>query len=554
MRDGVVLKADVWRPAEGPRVPVLVTRTPYGRGEGGPGPDFVRQAVARGYAVMVQDVRGRYGSEGEYEPYRHEGRDGYDTIEWAARQPWSNGVVGTFGLSYPGAVQWLAAIEHPPALKAMVPAMTYATPESFWYSGGVWDGSWLDWTWWNIAPDLRRRLGVPGPRTDDEAAAAWEREGRRARGHRPLLTLPDFQGVAPWYYEWMRHPPRDPWWSWATLEGRYDEVNAAVLNLSGWFDEPYGPVGAVTNYMSLVRTRDSLDPRTRLILGPWTHGVDAVQQEKAGDRDFGAAAALDYTGTVLRWMDQHLKGAAAGRTDPAVRVFVMGANEWRTSEAWPFPGTSADTLYLQPPGAPAGLLARPPAAREARSVFHSDPAEPLRDPFGGRYGAHDARALPGRPGLVTFESAPYAAPYELIGQVVAELSVSASVPDFDLWLQMYDVAPDGTAWSLASPGTALLRASYRDGGPERRLVPEDEIVRLRLEGPITANRFLRGHRLRIVLSGAYFPLFSVNPQTGEQEFETDRTRAGDIRIHHSAEQPSWLVLPEAPPVASDGEP
>lgn len=549
MRDGVVLKAHVWRPATGERVPVLITRTPYGRGEDATAPDFVRQAIARGYAVVVQDVRGRHGSDGEYEPYRHEGKDGYDTIEWAARQPWSNGVVGTFGLSYPGAVQWLAAVEQPPALKAMVPAMTYATPESFWYSGGVWDGSWLDWTWWNIAPDLRRRLGRPGPRTDDGAAAAWERDGQRARRHRPLLTLPDFQDVAPWYYEWMRHPPRDPWWTWATLEGRYDRVGAAVLNLSGWFDEPYGPVGAVTNYTGLVRARHPGASRTRLILGAWTHGVDAVGQGKAGDRDFGKDAAIDYTTTVLRWMDRHLKGMESGVDEPPVRVFVMGANQWRTSEAWPIPGTDADTLYLEPPAdsAMAGrLLSRLPETRETKSVIHSDPADPLSDPFDGDYGAHDFRALPGRPGLVVFETAPFTAPYELIGQVVGELAVSASVPDFDLWLQLYDVAPDSAAWNLASPGTALLRASYRDGGPERHLVREGEVVRLRFEGPLTANRFLPGHRLRIVLSGAFFPLFSVNPQTGEQEFESRRTRAGDIRVHHSAEHTSWIILPEVP--------
>jgi len=549
MRDGVVLRAHVWRPATGARVPVLITRTPYGRGEDATGPDFIRQAIAHGYAVVVQDVRGRHGSDGEYEPYRHEGKDGYDTIEWAARQPWSNGAVGTFGLSYPGAVQWLAAVERPPSLKAMVPAMTYATPESFWYSGGVWDGSWLDWTWWNIAPDLRRRLDRPGPRTDAEAAAAWERDGDRARRHRPLLTLPDFQGVAPWYYEWMRHPPRDPWWSWATLEGRYDRVGAAVLNLSGWFDEPYGPAGAVTNYTGLVRARHPGAARTGLILGAWTHGVDAVGQGKAGDRDFGKDAAIDYTTTVLRWMDRHLKGMEGGGDEPPVRVFVMGANRWRASETWPIPGTEADTLYLQPPtdSAMAGRLrSQPPEAREAESVIHSDPADPLRDPFNGDYGAHDLRALPGRPGLVVFETAAFTGPYEVIGQVVAELAVSASVRDFDLWLQLYDVAPDSTAWNLASPGTALLRASYRDGGPERHLVREGEVVRLRFEGPLTANRFLPGHRLRIVLSGAFFPLFSVNPQTGEQEFESDGTRAGDIRVHHSAKHDSWIILPEAP--------
>jgi len=549
MRDGVVLKAHVWRPPGGERVPVLITRTPYGRGADATAPGFIGEAVARGYAVVVQDVRGRYGSEGEYEPYRHEGRDGYDTIEWAARQPWSSGVVGTFGLSYPGAVQWLAAVERPPALKAMVPAMTYATPESFWYSGGVWDGSWLDWTWWNIAPDLRRRLDLQGPRTDAEAAAAWEQDGGRARRHRPMLTLPEFQGVAPWYFEWMRHPPGDPWWEWATLEGKYDRVGAAVLNLSGWFDEPYGPIGAVTNFTGLVRSRPPGDSRTRLILGPWTHGVEAVSQGKAGDRDFGGQAGIDYTATVLRWMDRHLKGAATGADEPVVRVFVMGADRWRGAEAWPIPGTDPDTLYLQPPAdstAAGGLLPEVPAAREAASVIHSNPAEPLQDPFDGDYGAHDYRVLPGRPGLVVFESAPFAEPYELVGQVTAEMSVSASVPDFDLWLQLYDVAPDGTAWNLASPGTALIRASYRDGGPERRPVADGEIVRLRFDGPVTANRFLEGHRLRVILSGAFFPLFSVNPQTGAQEFESAVTRAGKIRIHHATGHRSWIVLPEVP--------
>jgi uncharacterized protein len=537
MRDGVVLMATVWRPSSAGRVPVLVVRTPYGRGADATAADFIPQAVTRGYAVVVQDVRGRYASQGEYEPYRHEGRDGYDTIEWAARQPWSNGAVGTFGLSYPGAVQWLAAVERPPSLKAMVPAMTYATPESFWYSGGVWDGSWLDWTWWNIAPDLRRRLGAPGPRTDEEVAATWKRDGERARRHRPMLTLPDFQGVAPWYYEWMRHPPGDAWWDWATLEGRYGDVGAAVLNLSGWFDEPYGPLGAVSNYSGLVKTRPPGRPRTRLIIGPWTHGVDATGSTKAGDRDFGSTAAIDYTATVLRWMDRHLKGAAPAEDSAEVRVFVMGANRWREAGAWPIPGTEPDTLYLR-----AGALGSSPVAGDGESVIRSDPAHPVTDPYRGDYGPHDYRELPRHEGVAVFETPPFAEPWELIGQVVAELDVSATVPDYDLWAQFYDVAPDGTAWNLASPGTALLRASYREGGPERKPVPVGETVRLRIEGPVTANRFQPGHRLRVALSGAFFPLFSVNPQTGAQEFDSDSTRAGDIRVHGS----SMVILPRAP--------
>jgi uncharacterized protein len=537
MRDGVILMATVWRPPSPERVPVLVTRTPYGRGADATAPDFIPQAIARGYAVVVQDVRGRYASEGEYEPYRHEGPDGYDTIEWAARQPWSSGVVGTFGLSYPGAVQWLAAVERPPSLKAMVPAMTYATPESFWYSGGVWDGSWLDWTWWNIAPDLRRRLGAAGPRTDEEAASAWKTDGPRAKRHRPLLTLPDFEGVAPWYYEWMRHPPGDPWWDWATLEGRYGDVGAAVLNISGWFDEPYGPKGAASNYSGLVQARSPDPSRSRLILGPWTHGVDAVGRDTAGDRNFGSSAAIDYTATVLRWMDRYLKGTAATGDSAAVRVFVMGANSWREADAWPIPGTTPDTLYL----AAAGALQ--PSRGEGEKVIRSNPARPVTDPYNGDYGAHDYQELPRQEGVAVFETAPFGEPWELIGQVVAELEVSATVPDYDLWVQLYDLAPDGTAWNLASPGTGLLRASYREGGPERKPIPPGERVRLRIEGPLTANRFLPGHRLRVALSGAFYPLFSVNPQTGAQEFESDSTREGEIRIHSGA---SLVILPRVP--------
>src|SRR4051812_44253256 len=306
MRDGVVLRADLYRPRSDGRFPVLVYRTPYSRRESPPDP-LVLAAVNRGYAVVLQDVRGRYGSSGTFEPYRQEGRDGYDTIEWAARQPWSNGAVGTFGLSYPGAVQWLAAVEHPPSLKAMVPAMTFSTPESFWYQGGVWDGSWLDWTWLNIAPDLRRRLNVAGPKSYDEATRAWEREGAAARRYRPMVDLPELKNVAPWYAEWMRHPPGDAYWSFASLPGKYDRVSAAVLNFSGWFDEAYGPIGAVENFQGAGDA---------LVLGPWIHGVASVQRRKAGERDFGPTAALDYDATVLSWMDRYLKSGNSAPGKP----------------------------------------------------------------------------------------------------------------------------------------------------------------------------------------------------------------------------------------------
>ena len=539
MRDGVVLRADLYRPAGEGRFPTLVHRTQKSRGELTPDP-LVTKAVQRGYAVLLQDVRGRYGSDGTFDPYRQEGRDGYDTIEWAARQPWSSGAVGTFGLSYPGAVQWLAAIERPPSLRAMVPAMTFSSPESFWYSGGVWDGSWLDWTWLNIAPDLRRRLGLAGPQTDEEAARAWDRDGAAARRFVPRLELPPLQGATPFYYEWMRHPPGDAWWDFARLAGRYDRVGAAVLNLSGWFDEMYGPSGAVENHVGLV----AAGKRTALVLGPWTHGVASTQRSKAGERDFGAAAALDYDATVLDWMDRHLKKAELTGRSAEIRVFVMGINRWRTFDRWPL--AANDTLYLVG-GRGTRDLGRlspsAPARVAGETVLRSDPARPVRDPFDGSFGAHDYRALTPGPGVAVFETAPLTEPLEIAGRVIVELAVSASVPDFDLWVQLFDVAPDGTSWNLSTAGTALQRASYRDGGPVRSLVKRGETVRLRMNEMVTANRFLPGHRLRVVVTPSFAPLFSINPQTGAQEFESDSVRAGEIRIGGTTNGWSRIILP-----------
>src|SRR5882762_2665826 len=189
MRDGAILRADIFLPASGGKFPVLVYRTPYGKDSAPKEWTTFGKAVKRGYAVIIQDVRGRYTSEGEFDPYKNEGDDGYDTIEWAAAQPWSNGDIGTFGLSYPGAVQWLAAVENPPHLKAMVPAMTFSSHRNFFYAGGTFDLSWIEWIWDNIAPDIRVKQNAPGPRTDDEASAAWAKSGLGMESVLPLSGM-----------------------------------------------------------------------------------------------------------------------------------------------------------------------------------------------------------------------------------------------------------------------------------------------------------------------------------------------------------------------------
>ena len=545
MRDGIVLRADIHRPRDGGPFPVLVYRTPYGKEEAVRDYATVPRAVARGYAVVVQDVRGRYRSAGTFDPYRQEGPDGYDTVEWAATQPWSNGAIGLFGLSYPGAVQWLAAMESPPHLRAFVPAMTFASPQQFFYSGGAWDLSWAGWVWNNIAPDLRQRLNAAGPRTKDEARAGWERDSKRVLAQRPLNDLPDFQGIAPWFYEWMRRDPTDPWWNFAELSGRYTNTSAAVLNLSGWHDEAYGPHGATNNFTGLVESRrGEPSTRTAMIIGPWVHGVTATARTRSGQREFGAASRIDYDEVVLRWMDRWLKGEANGvDREPAVRVFVMGANEWRSGDRWPLPGVVAETLWF----AAGGRLERARGGgRAGASSFTSDPRDPVVDPYDAAYGAHDFRALASRSDLLTFETVPFTRPVEVIGAMTALLQLETDARDVDLYVRVLDVAPDGTAYNLMSPGLEVVRASYREPARGRQLLEPGRTYELRLADLLTANRFLPGHRLRVHIMGAFQPHFSLNPQTGESEQTSAALAPARITIRHDAAHPSRLILPVMP--------
>ena len=550
MRDGVVLRADVWRPAETGPFPVLVYRTPYGKTAAQADYTTFRKAVERGYAVVMQDVRGRFASDGEFVAYQQEGRDGFDTIEWAARQPWSNGSIGTFGLSYPGAVQWLAAVESPPHLKAMVPAMTFASANLFWYAGGVWDNSWASWLWADVAADLRRRRGVPGPTTDEEGERTWDGVRDRILGTLPLAAVPDFRPIAPWYYEWMRHSPWDAWWQWADLRGRYARTSAAVLSLSGWHDEAYGPDGATTNFSGLAAARGSGPLNAALLIGPWPHGVAGTGRTKVGDRELGAEARIDYDETVLRWMDHYLRGVenGVGREAP-VRVFVMGDNRWREADRWPIPGTRSDTVYLAAPsrGLRVGTLSgRRPGSSSPTSSYVANPAKPVTDAFAERSGAHDYRDLASRADVLTFETAPLENDLEVVGALGAEIYLAADAPDVDLWVKVVDVAPDGTAYNLMAPGSDVIRASYRDRTARRSLLEPGRVYLLKLPGLLTGNTFERGHRIRVHIMSSFAPNYARNLQTGGSETSSSRMRSARITIHHDSRHPSRLILPVIP--------
>jgi putative CocE/NonD family hydrolase len=546
MRDGVVLRADVLRPRGGGRFPVLVYRTPYGKEFALEDYTTFRRAAEHGYVVVVQDVRGRYASSGEFRPYQNEGRDGYDTIEWAAVQPWSNGAVGTFGLSYPGAVQWLAAVEGPPHLKAMVPAMTFSTPQNFFYAWGVWDMSWMQWIWDNIAPDVRVKRNLPGPKTYEEAIADWAKVGSKMLDTLPLNQLEELRGIAPYYYDWLSHPPEDPWWNWCELHGKYSRTHAAVLNLSAWYDDNYGPEGATTNFAGLLKARaGSRDPHTHLLLGPWVHGVDATAKTKSGEREFGAAAAIDYDEVILRWMDHYLRGMDNGvEKEKPVRYFVMGDDQWRDTDAWP-PPAKATTYYLLHPRKDdwhGRLLAEAPTESGSVSLLTSDPAKPVTNSYDGS-GAHDYQELAKRRDVVVFDSAPLEHDVEVTGPIQAQIYLACDCRDTDLWVHLLDVAPDGTAFNLMSPGLDVLRASYRDLKRGRQLLHPGQVYELRLDHLITSNVFQNGHRIRVQISATFFPNFSRNLHSGALETTSAKMQKANVFIYTDRKRPSRIILP-----------
>jgi uncharacterized protein len=542
MRDGVVLRADVYRPDRAGKFPVLVFRTPYGKHIAAKSDGMHRKAVERGYAVVLQDVRGRYASDGIFDPYRQEGADGYDTIEWAAKQPWSDGRIGTYGLSYPGAVQWLAAMERPPHLVAMAPAMTFSSPRRFFYMGGIFDRSWLPWIYENVAPDARKRLGMPD---EGDAEQNWKKVAARYESFLPLRDLPWLRKEAPYYFEWLAHPPEDPWWDWAELRGRYGRVSAAVLNFSGWYDDAYGVEGAATNFNGLVQARAGEPARAHLVIGPWVHGVPSPERTGAGELDFGPAAGFDYDALVLDFHDHYLRGIDNGfeRTSP-VRYFVMGANEWREAKAWPPPADRVETLYLREgeKNRRGGLLAAAAMKTALPIELASDPERPVRDPAGAP-GAHDYGALESRGDVLIFDTAPLARDLTVAGDATAVIYASCDCRDFDLWVRMLDVHPDGRAFNLMSAGNDVVRASYRDPASGPKALEPGRLYELRVPTLMTANRFGKGHRIRVQVSGSFDPHLSRNLQTGESEVASSTSRTARIEIHQGGDRASKLLLP-----------
>ncbi len=541
LRDGVVLAADL-HTASGTstRHPVLLIRTPYGR-HGYRDESLVAHAVQRGYHVVVADVRGRYESGGDFDAYRHEGRDGYDLIEAIAAEPWAIGRVATAGLSYPGAVQWLAAVEAPPHLVCAFPAMCFSSGRQFFYFGGAFDMSWLPWTVENIAPDDRRRRGVKtGPQSAREAQAYWKARGRAALRRVPLRDQPALAGVTPFYFDWLDHPDDGPYWDFANIESRYDRVEVPIFNFSGWHDEGYGPIGAVRNFVGLsAKAATPAARQPRLMIGPWVHGEP--QTGKVGDRDFGSGAAIDYDSLVLDWCDLHVNGIDRGISiQRPVRLFVMGANRWRDASKWPLP-TVPRTFHFRAGG---HLTTEPPSAGETPDAYTFDPNNPVEDPhYEAGLGPHDQRAIAARADVLTFTTDPLVEDVEVIGHVEFRLWIASSAPDTDFLCRLLDVDADGTVWNLMSPTLEVLRAKYRHGEHEPAFLVPGHPVELILRLALTANRFLKGHRIGVQVTSSFFPHLDRNPNTGRPSAIEARLVPAKQTIFHDPSRPSRVILP-----------
>jgi uncharacterized protein len=559
MRDGTVLRADVWAPDRGGRrVPVLLERLPYDKSisllttvEAGLEP---ARALDAGYAVVVQDTRGRFASEGSFDPYVHEALDGVDTIAWCAGLPFSDGRVGMVGASYFGATQLLAAAAAPPALRAIAPTVTGSDFYEGWtyYGGSFQLGFALCWTLLTLAPNVISRVPDSRRRSEYASLLADAVDDIDATYRRlPLTDLGGLEEVLPFYLDWLRHDTRDLYWqSRSALEG-YTSIRTPALHIGGWYDLFVS--GTIENYRTLRRCAATDEARLgqRLVVGPWAHGNFG---DTIGDLQFGsgaAKAALDTTELQLAFFDQHLRGYPVDDVD--VRVFLMGADTWLHESDWPPVSCRRETWFLHSGGRANssqgdGILSLARcAADESPDDYVYDPAEPVPTVGGATFlpgaavsfnaGPRDQSAVERRDDVLVYTSAPLVQDMDVVGSVRVTLHVQSSAPDTDFTAKLVDVHPDGRAY-LVCDGIVSLRYA-RSGGARGGDV---DAIHVDL-GP-TAMRFKRRHRIRLEVSSSNFPRFARNPNSGGRAGEASAAdfRTARQRLFHDAGRPSSLDL------------
>ncbi len=537
MRDGVVLRADIWRPAVEGRAPAILFRTPYDKRT--LNPEFLRpqQCVEAGFAAVVQDTRGRFASAGDWRPimWEQEGLDTYDTVEWVADQDWCSGAVGMSGPSYLGITQLAGALLRPPHLKAIAPALAGAWQFEQIETGGAFrldhviswvafmGGDWLQ---------RRRAKGLPISVEQAEVVAHALRNPRWLMDHRPLrdiplFALPDFPITFDDLVQGRNSAGVDP-----------SSIDIPTLNIGGWYDVfTRTSVGAFA-----AQSRVGLAP-SHLLMGCWTHSGQLPQQH--GQVNFGLFAAGGAAGVAERHLQFFRRYLAGDAVDvPAVRYFLMNANLWRDAPTWPPPGSKPSRLYLD--GASRGLAARPPSDEPPPSEYVYDPDDPTPT-RGGRVlylgglamGPIDQSPLHRRNDVLVFVGDPTETPVDLIGPVSVQLHVSSSAPDTDFIVKLLDLDPEGVALPIVE---GALRMRWRDGFSSEKPLTADVAEPVMIDLGDTAWRLAAGHRLGLQVQSANYPHLDPNMNTGGSVGAEARGVIARNRLYHGAARPSWVEV------------
>lgn len=538
-RDGVMLSSDVWMP-EGPGpFPVILVRTPYLKTDGSM--HYAKTAAkfaARGYAYVVQDVRGRGDSGGEFGFLPQEAKDSYDAVEAIAAQPWSNGKVCMMGVSYLGSVQWLAAKERPPHLVCLAPTSPGGNIHNEVPSTGgafmmAWALNWLN--------------GTSGRVSQGANAAGIDMD--RVYAHRPLLTMDEAMGrKMRLYRDFLQHDTVDDYWKPATLDAAdYAKIDLPVLATTGWFD---GDQNGTLMFWDGMHARKDGARDQYLTIGPWLHPQSYFGgAESLNDLTFGKDSIIDNEAMHLAFFDKYLKGSSAPFDQPKVRIYVTGANEWRNFDAWPVPAAKDQRLYLSSGGransaAGDGVLGAARPKRGGFDAFTYDPKNPVPLKISGAMFAAARNDVQGRDDVLVYTSPALTETVEVIGSVFVELYASTDARDTDFAVSIQDVQPDGKAVMLGSRPVGILRARYRNGpaAPPQLLTPgKTELYRIEL-GAI-GHAFKPGHRIRIDVTSSASPMFNPNQNTGNPIATDTEWKVARQRVEHTAAYPSAVVLP-----------
>ncbi len=552
MRDGVKLGGILYRPDREGKFPAIVYRTPYGVDDYDQYAEFPLKAAKHGYAVFLVDVRGRLRSEGEFEAYRNEKKDGYDVIEWVAQQSHCTGKVGTYGGSYPGIVQWQAMAEAPPHLEAAAPEMTPIGSHHFIYYGGAFSHPWIDWFTPYILADKRKRANdASGPWDDEPATEEWLKSDRKKwYSYRPLIELPLLKKYSPEYYEWLRHPDLSPWWDFVNMENDFSKFRNPVFLESGWYDAAYGPEGAskAFNKMRKEAATTKAKEKTLLILGPWNHTSLTTRKTTFGEIQFGSSAGIDYDSELLRWFDVQLKSEAEKNPLPAVSIFTMGENKWHAEYEWPLSRAVPVSYYFgyAPKENKYGELLPQPAKGKESTSYIFDPANPVWDKSYEKSYPYDQREIEIRNDVIVFTSTILDQDIEVTGEIVAELFVSSTAKDTDFSFTLCDVYPDGKSINLHGLDAGYLRMRYRNGFEKQELMKPGELYKIRIGQVYTSNLFKKGHRIRVYITSSKAPHYDPNPNTGTEIASEKNLVPATNTIHHNKKEASRIILPVIP--------